>query len=85
MVPLILLGMRTWLLPLLVGLVVASSNILVAQLDLTVVSIVAFKLSHYLTSRVENIAAGTGDFTITDGVVAWTNEVKDYDASNPGK
>lgn len=32
----------------------------------------------------ENIAAGTGNFTITDGVTAWTNEAKDYDSSNPG-
>jgi len=31
----------------------------------------------------ENLAAGTGDYTVTDGINAWANEAKDYDYSNP--
>lgn len=31
----------------------------------------------------ENLAAGTGDYTVTDGINAWTDEAKDYDPKNP--
>jgi len=31
----------------------------------------------------ENLAAGSGTFTIQDGIKAWTDEEKDYDPSNP--
>jgi uncharacterized protein YkwD len=31
----------------------------------------------------ENLAAGTGSYTVTDGITAWTDEAKDYDPSNP--
>ncbi|KZT22019.1 PR-1-like protein [Neolentinus lepideus HHB14362 ss-1] len=31
----------------------------------------------------ENLAAGTGDFTIADAIGAWVNEASSYDPSNP--
>ncbi|KAJ7478390.1 CAP domain-containing protein [Mycena latifolia] len=31
----------------------------------------------------ENLAAGTGDFSITEAVKAWTDEGSDYDPNNP--
>ncbi|KAJ6559795.1 CAP domain-containing protein [Mycena capillaripes] len=31
----------------------------------------------------ENLAAGTGDFTIPAAIKAWTDEVSEYDPSNP--
>jgi len=31
----------------------------------------------------ENLAAGTGAFTVTDGIKMWTDEAKDYDPGNP--
>ncbi|EGN98598.1 hypothetical protein SERLA73DRAFT_122502 [Serpula lacrymans var. lacrymans S7.3] len=31
----------------------------------------------------ENLAAGTGNFTIADGIGAWTAEASQYDPSNP--
>ncbi|KAJ7322906.1 CAP domain-containing protein [Mycena albidolilacea] len=31
----------------------------------------------------ENLAAGTGSFSIEDAVKAWTDEVSEYDAGNP--
>ncbi|KAJ7786011.1 CAP domain-containing protein, partial [Mycena metata] len=31
----------------------------------------------------ENLAAGTGSFSITDAVKAWTDEVSEYNANNP--
>ncbi|KAJ6627218.1 CAP domain-containing protein [Mycena sp. CBHHK59/15] len=31
----------------------------------------------------ENLAAGTGDFSIAEAVKAWTDEVSEYDSSNP--
>jgi len=29
------------------------------------------------------LAAGTGDYTATDGINAWNDEAKDYDPNNP--
>jgi len=31
----------------------------------------------------ENLAAGTGAYTITDGINMWKNEAKDYNPKNP--
>lgn len=31
----------------------------------------------------ENLAAGTGDYPIASGILAWTNEVTEYDPANP--
>jgi len=31
----------------------------------------------------ENLAAGTGGYTVTEGINAWTDEAKDYDPKNP--
>ncbi|EJD33203.1 PR-1-like protein [Auricularia subglabra TFB-10046 SS5] len=31
----------------------------------------------------ENLAAGTGSFSLTDGIRAWNDEAPDYDPSNP--
>ena len=31
----------------------------------------------------ENLAAGSGDYTVTDGINGWTAEDKDYDPKNP--
>ncbi|KAJ7873713.1 PR-1-like protein, partial [Mycena leptocephala] len=31
----------------------------------------------------ENLAAGTGDFTIQDAINAWTSEASQYDPNNP--
>lgn len=31
----------------------------------------------------ENLAAGTGDFSVTDGIKLWTDEAKDYNPSAP--
>jgi len=31
----------------------------------------------------ENLAAGTGSFSIANGISLWTNEAKDYNPSNP--
>jgi pathogenesis-related protein 1 len=31
----------------------------------------------------ENLAAGTGDYTITDGINGWTSESSQYDPNNP--
>ena len=31
----------------------------------------------------ENLAAGTGQYTVTDGINAWTDEAKDYNPQNP--
>jgi len=31
----------------------------------------------------ENLAAGTGNYTVTSGVKAWTDESKDYNPKNP--
>ena len=31
----------------------------------------------------ENLAAGTGSYTVTSGIKGWTDEAKDYDPQNP--
>ena len=31
----------------------------------------------------ENLAAGTGGYTVTEGINAWTDEAGDYDPNNP--
>jgi hypothetical protein len=31
----------------------------------------------------ENLAVGTGPFTVTNGITLWTDEAKDYDPNNP--
>jgi len=31
----------------------------------------------------ENLAAGTGGYTVTEGINAWTDEASDYDPNNP--
>lgn len=31
----------------------------------------------------ENLAAGTGDYTIANGILGWTNEVTAYNPNNP--
>ena len=36
-----------------------------------------------LPNSSENIAAGTGTFTVTDAINAWTSESSSYDPNNP--
>jgi len=31
----------------------------------------------------ENLSAGTGDYTIVDGILGWTNEVTEYSPTDP--
>lgn len=38
-----------------------------------------------LIITLENLAAGTGSYSIASGVSAWTNEASEYNPSNPGK
>lgn len=37
----------------------------------------------FILELTENLAAGTGGYTVTDGINAWTAESSDYDANNP--
>ena len=37
----------------------------------------------FLFQLTENLAVGTGPFTVTDGINMWTGEAGDYDPNNP--
>jgi len=61
-------------------------NILEERLGLSEVSSSAddLRLLRILTFKhTENLAAGTGQYTVTDGINAWTEEAKDYNPKNP--
>ena len=36
-----------------------------------------------MSELVENLAAGSGSYTVSDGIDAWNAEAKDYDPQNP--
>jgi len=36
-----------------------------------------------MVEPIENLAVGTGGYTVTEGINGWTDEAKDYDPKNP--